>query len=250
MRIVSYRVDAARDKKLSALFAQLGLNDESQTTNYLQMIDYFYNVAVKAKSVQTLNEANNKDIDISCPNRFRNREILKDIDPSTGKQISKWGFVTYCARFDVAKGRIEKPLKLVNPLEQCKRCKPELERWLAEQERLRDIQKVEPSIINPDPTPKHITEVLEQPILEQPIKKEPIISQRPKSREPSNTWHCPKRGDYVHYSVCLDECKLLTKNIYVRCLYEHTDISRNLDFWRSQREANLKKLTAKNPIAD
>lgn len=240
MRIVSYRVDAAREKKINSLFAQLGLNDENQTNNYLQMIDYFFNVAVKAQSVETLNTANTKDIDISCPNRFRNREIVKDIDPSTGKIIPKWGFVYYCTRFNELKGRSEKPLKLVNYVEHCKRCKPELERWLSEQERLRDIQKVEPSIINPDPTPKCLKEVLEQP----------PTPQRPIAQEPSNTWRCPKRGYDVHYSVCLDECKILTKDVYVRCLFQHTDISRKLDFWRVKREANLKKLTAKNSVAD
>lgn len=248
---VSFRLDRERAKKLNDLLLYFGLNSEIASKNYSALIDRMHEISAKAQTIKTLQTAaqENQEIDISCELRFKDKKILKDIDPQTRKTFPKWGDVFFCFRWDKTKGRPEKPLELSNPLEMCRRCKPLLEAWVKEQELTSQRESVNQDLeTEPTQEQEQKQTVLKQ-LLEEP-KAEISTPPRPTPKEPVNTWHCPKRGLSVHYSVCLDECKILTNAVYISCLVAHRDISRKLDYWRNTREARLKALTSKKVSQD
>jgi hypothetical protein len=131
---VSFRLDSEREKKLEEILNHYGLSSAGNATeNYRSLIDQLHLALVNAKNAQTLikADAENNAVDISCPLRFKAEKILKDVDPKTRKTFFKKGFVPYCFQWE--KGKLKRPLELINAVEQCRRCKPLMDAWIAQQ---------------------------------------------------------------------------------------------------------------------
>jgi len=239
LRIVGYRLDDARAKKLDAVFAYYKFTDDRATANHIALLDMIFDLTENRINSQTVAEKQsdhqNHKVNTACNLRVSRKEIVRVLDKNADLAYEEQT-VCYCVQWD--KGKVRRQLKLVTD-GVCEICS------LLNEEYLKRQAEAEAELEKPYAAPPAIQQ--RQTITQPPTM--PTKQAPPTKREPINTWRCPRRADgsEVHYTSCFD-CKADRRAVYVACIMEHTDIGINLAYWQRKHEQEKAQAVKPNSL--
>jgi hypothetical protein len=227
MKVVSFRLDDERAKKLNDLLIKLGIITDNKTDAFKELIDRLAKLDADTQNTKTLIESeSNGGVDIACPLRFKADKIVRDVDPATGKTYFKHSLLCFCHQFE--RGKTKKPLELINPLEMCKRCVILKKAWLDAQP-----EPAEPEAETPPPTLRPLPQILNTP-----TQKATALTIMTDTTNP--IIRCERKHTDLHYTRCLTTCKTTTPPVYFACRTANPEIAKTLDHFIA-RDSQEKK---------
>lgn len=252
MQQISYRLDDDRERKLKAVFNFYNLTSDTASENHKALIDILYMLTTNHKNSVTIAErqcdsaANTQLIPCNCrivvPKWLKayEKKTVHYKDGSTADIMAPTYILQdtfYCVQWD--RGKLRRQMKLEST-DTCEICKLLTEEYLREQEAQRQSfeEEAREATVEPPKQPVIIAAPTPAPEPVQPTKPAPRTEKRV-----INSWACPRmrNGEGVHYSVCLDDCKVERKAVYMECIMTHSDIALNLAHWQRQRDQNAPK---------
>ncbi len=216
MRIVGYRLDDARAKKLDKLFSQYGFNSDTASKNHTDLLDLLFDLTANGinsqKIAKGLSERDKTQPNEKCNLLIKTKQIVRVLDANS-ELAYEYQDVFYCLQWE--KGKVKRQLKIISE-ETCKICQLLKAAWLEEQ---------------PDPADPAAQEAPEQPPPTPLLTMPPSPPQQPRPESIPNSFECERNHVTVHYTVCF-ECRATTSGVYYNCLRANPEIAKALDYWK------------------